>query len=204
MKRISYRFAVLPALLFVVVGCGTTPKTQQARAALHKKSDAAVAAMKAKDASLDRFLDEAHAYAVFPSVGKGGFIGGGAYGRGVVYEQGKMVGYADMSQATIGLQVGGQAFSELIVFQNADALSRFKSNNMEMNANFSAVLITAGAAKAARYRDGVAVFTAPKGGLMVEAAVGGQKFTYVGNADAPKAEDLAATDATDATDATGE
>ena len=200
MKRISYRLAVLPALLFVLVGCGTTPKTQEARENLHKKSDATLTAMKQKDASLDRFLEEAHAYAVFPAVGKGGLIAGGAYGRGVVYEQGEMVGYTDMSQATVGLQVGGQQFSELIVFQDANALTRFKSNNTELTANFSAVLITAGAATTARYRDGVAVFTDPKGGLMVEAAVGGQKFTYVGSADAPKAQDLAATDAADATE----
>ncbi|MGB7158575.1 MAG: hypothetical protein WBD40_10950 [Tepidisphaeraceae bacterium] len=199
MKRISYRLAVLPALLFVVVGCGTTPKTQEARQTLHKKSDATLAAMKQQDASLDRFIDQAHAYAVFPSVGKGGLIGGGAYGRGVVYEQGEMVGYADVTQATLGLQVGGQALSELIVFQNEDALSRFKSNSTELTASFSAVLIDAGAAKAANYRDGVVVFADPKAGLMVEAAVGGQKFTYVGSADAPKATDVAATDAGDAT-----
>ena len=194
MKSTSCRLALLPALLFVAVGCSTTPKTQEARQALHKNSDATLDAMKQRDSSLESFLDRAHAYAVFPSVGKGGLIAGGAYGRGVVYEQGAMIGYADLSQATVGLQIGGQAFSELIVFKDADALSRFKSNSTDLTANWSAVLVKAGAAKAADYREGVAVFTKPKGGLMVEAAVGGQTFTYVGGADAPTATDLAATD----------
>jgi lipid-binding SYLF domain-containing protein len=115
---------------------------------------------------------------IFPSVGKGGVIVGGAYGRGEVYEQGQLVGYADVTQATVGAQLGGQTFSELIVFENREAMDRFKRGNFEFAANVSAVALKAGAAAAARYTNGVAVFVKPEGGAMFEASIGGQKFTF--------------------------
>jgi lipid-binding SYLF domain-containing protein len=115
---------------------------------------------------------------IFPNVGKGAWIVGGAYGRGVVYEQGQFVGYADISQATVGLQAGGQTYTELVVFEDKASLDRFKTGKLSFAANVSAVILKSGAAASAKYTDGVAVFVKPIGGAMVEAAIGGQQFTY--------------------------
>jgi lipid-binding SYLF domain-containing protein len=111
-------------------------------------------------------------------VGKGGIIAAGAYGRGQVYEQGEFIGYSDISQATIGAQIGGQTFSEVLAFENPDAMETFKSGQFAFDANASAVALKSGAAASAKYEHGVAVFVEPIGGLMVEAAVGGQSFSF--------------------------
>jgi lipid-binding SYLF domain-containing protein len=89
-----------------------------------------------------------------------------------------MVGFATIEQATIGLQAGGQNFAELIAFENEEAFNRFTSNRFEATAQASAVAIKTGAAAAAKYTNGVAIFTYVKGGLMAEASVGGQRFTF--------------------------
>jgi lipid-binding SYLF domain-containing protein len=170
----------LAALLMIAMwaGCSTSPESAEGKATLEQESAAAIESFKAKDPGLQRFFDSAAGYAVFPNVGKGGAGVGGAYGKGVLYERGVPVGYCDLKQATIGLQLGGQAYSELIFFQNADALQQFKSGNFAFSAQASAVAATAGAATTADYDSGVLVFTLPKGGLMYEASIGGQKFDY--------------------------
>src|SRR5205823_5983244 len=112
------------------------------------------------------------------SVGKGGLIVGGAYGRGAVYEHNNPVGYAELQQGTVGAQIGGQSYRELIVFQNAAAFDRFTSGKLEFSANASAVAIKTGVAAAARYEDGVAIFVDAVSGLMAEASIGGQRFVY--------------------------
>jgi hypothetical protein len=144
------------------------------------------------------FLKNAYGYAVFPTVGKGGLGIGGAYGTGQVHRGGKVTGEATMTRLSIGFQAGGQAFSEIIFFQDKRAYDEFTSGSFEFDAQASAVVITAGAqAKAGtegatagagaggstdqakiRYRKGMAVFVQPKGGLMYEAAIGGQKFKF--------------------------
>ena len=124
------------------------------------------------------FLESAYGYAVFPSVGKGAIGIGGAYGDGLVYEKGKLIGSTSLSQVTIGFQLGGQAYRELIVFQNKQALDRFKGGNYEFDAQASGVAVTAGISFDAAYEHGVAVFTMAKGGLMYEASIGGQKFSF--------------------------
>ena len=123
-------------------------------------------------------MSNAYGYVVFPTVGKGGFIVGGSYGRGEVYEQGRMVGWADISQATVGAQVGGQSFSELILFQTKEALDNFKAGRLKFAANVSAVALKSGAADTAEYQNGTLVFVEPKAGLMLEAAIGGQSFSF--------------------------
>jgi len=138
----------------------------------------AIAAFKNRDSSMQVFFDEAYGYAVFPTVGKGGIGIGGAYGKGKVYRKGKQIGRTKLMQATIGFQLGGQAYREIIFFKDKKALNHFTSGNFEFSAQASAVAVTAGAATDADYSDGVAVFTLPKGGLMYEASVGGQKFSY--------------------------
>jgi|SRR5437899_2408414 len=130
------------------------------------------------DSGLQKFMDNSTGYAVFPNVGKGGLIVGGAHGKGCVFEKTNFVGHATMSQASIGAQVGGQTFAEIIFFETPAALADFKSGKFEVSADVSAVAAREGASAAANYKEGVAVFTLPKKGLMAQAAVGGQKFKF--------------------------
>ena len=145
------------------------------------------------------FFNKSYGYAVFPTIGKGGFVIGGAHGKGRVYAKGAHVGDTAMTQLTVGAQLGGQAYSQIIFFEHKRAFDEFTSGNFEFSAQAAAVAATAGASvqagttgasatasgtrdhakhRAARYYDGMAVFTVAKGGLMYEATIGGQKFTY--------------------------
>jgi lipid-binding SYLF domain-containing protein len=130
------------------------------------------------DPGMQAWFREAYGYAVFPNVGKGGFGIGGARGKGLVYEQRKLVGKSTLTQVTVGFQLGGQAFSEVIFFKDKTAFDDFTRGNFELGAQVSAVALTAGASADLAYNKGVAIMTATKGGLMYEAAVGGQKFDY--------------------------
>lgn len=145
---------------------------------LHSDSQQAIANFEKTDSSFKSFMDQSAGYAVFPDVGKGGFVIGGARGKGLLYEKGAITGQTTMTQASIGAQVGGQSFAEIICFESPQALEDFKSGKFEMSAEVSAVAATEGASKAAKYKNGVAVFTLPKKGLMVSASVGGQKFKF--------------------------
>lgn len=147
-------------------------------AELQTASQQAISAFQNTDPSMSTFFANSAGYAVFPSVGKGGLIVGGARGQGLVYQTGNVVGQATMTQATIGAQIGGQSFSEIIFFENPTALQNFKSGTFEMTADVSAVAASSGASKSARYSRGVAVFTMARKGLMAQAAVGGQKFKF--------------------------
>lgn len=144
------------------------------------------------------FFEKSYGYAVFPTIGKGGVGIGGAYGEGRVYADGEYVGDSTMTQVTIGFQLGGQAYSQIIFFEDKRAFDEFTSGNFEFGAQAGAVAITAGAQASAstagssagasggkhdaktvgQYHKGMAVFTVAKGGLMYEASIGGQKFSY--------------------------
>lgn len=146
------------------------------------------------------FFNSAYGYAVFPTIGKGGMGIGGAYGEGQVFARGQHVGNTSMGQVTVGFQLGAQAFSQIIFFENETSFREFTSGNFEFSAQATAVAITAGVSADASttgglsagasggrndattvhggYRKGMAVFTIAKGGLMFEAALGGQKFSY--------------------------
>ena len=144
------------------------------------------------------FFETAYGYAVFPTIGKGGVGIGGAYGKGRVYAKGKYAGDTTMKQVTVGFQLGGQGYSEIIFFEDERAFTNFTAGNFEFGADATAVAITAGAeakasstgasagasatkknaATAGQYHKGMATFTVVKGGLMYEASIGGQKFTY--------------------------
>jgi lipid-binding SYLF domain-containing protein len=152
-----------------------------------------------KSPAVQPFFKSAYGYAVFPTIGKGGLGIGGAYGKGKVYRGGKVTGETSLIKVTIGFQAGGQAFSEMIFFEDKRAYDDFTSGEFEFDAAASAVAITAGVqaktgtegtsasasggsatgkqAKAS-YRKGMAVFVHTKGGLMYEAAIGGQKFSF--------------------------
>lgn len=146
------------------------------------------------------YFDSAYGYALFPTIGKGGIGIGGARGKGRVYQQGEYIGDATMTQLTMGLQLGGQAFSQIIFFEDEAALNQFIAGNFEFGAQATAVVITAGVSAEVNtgggaaagvsggrndattvhsgYRKGMAVFTIVRGGLMYEATLGGQKFNY--------------------------
>ena len=130
------------------------------------------------DPTLSMWFESAYAYAVFPRVGKGGFIVGGAGGSGVVIRGTTTVGNTSLSQVTIGAQIGGQVYAQYIMFKDQTAFEHFTRGNFEMGAQVSAVAVTLGASADADYDKGVAIFTNVGGGLMYEASVGGQKFKY--------------------------
>ncbi len=138
----------------------------------------AILDVKNSDPSIEKFFKESAGYAVFPNVGKGGIGIGGAHGKGLVIVNDKAVGRTSLSQVTIGLQLGGQVYAEFIFFKDEVALGHFQRGNFELNAQASAVAVTAGASADANYDKGVAIFTNVGGGLMYEASVGGQKFKY--------------------------
>jgi len=127
---------------------------------------------------LKPYFKEAKGYVVFPNVGKVGIGIGGARGSGEVFENNKVIGSATLTQLSVGFQLGAQAFSQIIFFQNKNDLDRFTEGNFEFDASASAALITEGANASADYSNGAAVFTFSKGGLMYEASIGGQKFSY--------------------------
>ncbi len=152
-----------------------------------------------KDGAVKPFFNNAYGYAVFPTIGKGGFVIGGAYGKGRVYKQDTLSGKVVMTKVSVGFQLGGQAFSQIIFFQDKRSYTDFTSGNFEFDGSVSAVAITAGVqAKAGteggtagasagpatgaqaniNYYHGMAVFVHAKGGLMFEAAIGGQKFDF--------------------------
>jgi lipid-binding SYLF domain-containing protein len=131
-----------------------------------------------RDPGLKSFFDKSHGYAVFPRVGKGGYIVGGTYGNGLVYERGNHIGWANIVAASVGLQIGMQEFSEIIFFRDKVTMDFFKQGNFELGAQASAVAVDMGVAAKSQYDQGIAVFVLPTAGLMVEASIGGQKFTF--------------------------
>ncbi|MDX1796103.1 MAG: lipid-binding SYLF domain-containing protein [Hydrogenovibrio sp.] len=181
------RFALLCASLFAF----------QATSAMADSYADALKSFKSVKAT-QKYFETAYGYALFPTIGKAGFVLGGAYGEGKVYRKGVWVGDSTMVQGTIGFQLGGQAFSELIFFKNKDAFEEFISEGFEFGAQATVVAITAGASASAGttgtgtgasggtnnatgkadYYRGMATFTIAKGGLMYEATLGGQKFTF--------------------------
>ena len=176
--RQSVKFlVVLPVVCWALAGCSTTPKNESAQQDLKIQADATVDRFRAKDPTLNDRINEAYGYAVFPNIGKGGAGVGGAFGRGIVYQQGQPVGFATMTQASFGLQLGGQFYSELLLFDQP-ALERFKRGEFSLGAQASAVAATAGAGANARFQNGVMIFTMGEKGLMYEASVGGQKFSF--------------------------
>jgi lipid-binding SYLF domain-containing protein len=178
MKNVVLLSLSLSVGALLLGGCATTPKTAGERMDLSDKVQAAIARAKQEDPGLKKFFDEAAGYAVFPTVGKAAVGVGGAYGRGELYEGSRLAGYCTLTQASIGLALGGQAYTELIFFETKAALDKFKSGNFAFAAQASAVALKSGAAANAKYADGVAVFSMSEAGLMFEASIGGQKFKY--------------------------
>ncbi len=181
MKRYHMRvaFLVLGVIGFqVMTGCATAPRSVQGKADIEHEAAVALAKAQKNDTSLVNIFDTAAGYAVFPSVGKGAVGIGGAYGKGVLYEHGNAVGYCDLTQGSIGFQLGGQSYTEIICFETGQNVENFKQGNFRFDVQATAVAIKSGAGANAKFTNGVAVFTMDEAGLMFEASVGGQKFSY--------------------------
>jgi lipid-binding SYLF domain-containing protein len=144
------------------------------------ESDAAavIAKFKEKDPGLARVFAQSACYVVFPTVAKGGLGIGGARGKGYVYQHGRLIGRSTLTQLTVGLQAGGQAYSEVIFFKDDPALENFKGGHLKLDAQASAIALTARVGADLAYRDGIAIVTMAQGGLMYEASVGGQKLSF--------------------------
>ncbi len=173
MKNLTSLFA-----LVLFASAMRLPAAEANLEAMKKSVAEAIKVFKKADSSLESCLQKAAGYAVFPEVGKGGLVFGGARGHGLVYEQGKLIGKVTLTQATFGAQIGGQVFRELVCFETPSALEALKKSTMEMSAQVGAVAAAEGAAQNAKYREGVLVFTRPVKGLMAEASVGGQKLKF--------------------------
>jgi lipid-binding SYLF domain-containing protein len=177
MRYTTITLAIL--ILVLQAGCSSAPRS--AAVGQNRSADAklTIDRFKRTDPSIsESFFKNAIAWAVFPDIGKAGFGVGGAYGKGVLYENGEVVGYCDLAQGSYGFQFGGQVYSEIIFFEHQHALDEFKTGTFEFSAQASAVAASADASANANYEHGVAVFTLASKGLMYEAAIGGQKFDY--------------------------
>jgi lipid-binding SYLF domain-containing protein len=170
--------SIVVLALFMSVGCATAPKTKAEKRSLIAEADATITTMTAKDPSLREVIDRAPGYVIVPDIGTAGAIVGGAYGRGVAYERGRPIGFAELNQASLGAQLGAQSYAQLIVFENEAALNRLKAGNIDFGAEASAVALKAGAGKGASFEGGMAVFQMPRGGLMAAAAINGQKINF--------------------------
>ena len=164
--------------LLAATSCSTAPATPQGKTDLRGTSADSLSQAEQNDPSLQQLIQNSAGYAVFPSIGKGAIGVGGAYGKGDLYQNGVVIGYCDMSQGTIGVQLGGQAYTEILIFQTPDAVQSFKSGNFTFDAQATAVAVKSGAGANAKFANGVAVFTMDEAGLMYEASIGGQKFSY--------------------------
>lgn len=181
MRFTKTQFLPMLAMAGLLAGCSygpTTPVTRVDREYLSQRCSSAVSEFKDERAGMGKWMHSAYAYAILPSVGAGAIGIGGASGRGEVIRNGNLLGYCKLTQVNIGAQIGGQSFAELILFHDKNALSRFETGQTTFDARATAVAAASGAGTAANYQYGVVVFTLPLDGLMVQAAIGGQHFTF--------------------------
>lgn len=172
---------ILAILMFTAVvagGCSPTPKYAENRTVKEAEVKEAITLMKANDPGIQRFFDRSAGWAVIPKIFKGAFVLGGAYGNGIVYENGLATGYTSLSQATVGFSFGGEFYREIIFFRDRVDLDRFRAGRFTFAAQALAVAVKAGAAAKADYKDEMAVFVMSDVGLMVDASIGGQEFKY--------------------------
>ncbi len=166
--------SLIVVLVSALAGCATLPSEDL----IVREAEASLVRALERDPGIQAWLDNAYGYAVYPEITKGGLWVGGGFGHGVVYEEGELIGRTTVSQATIGAQIGVQSYSQLIFFADETALRTFQRGNYEFSAQATAVAVATGVARTTSYESGVAVFIDTRSGLMAEASIGGQKFTY--------------------------
>jgi len=145
---------------------------------IHEEVLAALRRMKEQNPPLAHTIEKAHGYAVVPSMGRASALLGGAFGVGEVFEQGKVIGYASIVQLTLGMQLGGGTFHEIVVFRSAEALKRFKAGKLAFAANASLALVKAGTERAKSFSDGTDTFLFSEGGFLLSLAIGAQKWIF--------------------------
>ena len=179
-KPMRFCFQAVRVVLGLVAACLMAGFLQAGEPSgeMQQLCNQAIESFKKADSGMTNLFANSAGYVVFPRVGKGGFFFGGAHGNGFVFEKGKPVGRASITQFTVGAQIGGQEFAEVIFFETPETLAEFKTSRFTLNAQVSAVAAAEGISKNAKYIDGVLVFTQARQGLMAEASVGGQKFKY--------------------------
>ena len=180
MRKVIFPLAVAMGFGTIgVVGCDTsTPNSPAQQTALHDEARATLERMEAQDPGLKNLVQNSYGYAIFPEVGAGAIGIGGASGEGYVYQNGQRIGTVKLSQASVGAQLGGNTYGELIIFQDEHALNRLMNNSIEFGADANAVAVKNGAAGSASFNHGVEIYVLPKGGLEVGVAVNGQKFHF--------------------------
>jgi lipid-binding SYLF domain-containing protein len=159
-------------------GCATAPPTKAEKQSLRESADVTLGEMFARNPDLRTVTRDASAYAVFPSIGKGGALVGGAYGQGILYEGGVATGYVSLEQASIGAQLGGQTFAELLVLRNPADIDAVKSGRFTVGADAGVIVLTTGASQHATFDPSASVFVLPRGGLMVDLSISGQQLKY--------------------------
>ena len=168
------------ATLALALGaCATSAPSAAKQQDLEAKSDQTLSEMQHKDPSLTNVLQSSTAYAVFPNIGAAGALYvGGAFGKGILYEGGRPCGYVELKQASAGLTIGGQTYAEVLALQNQADVAKLKAGNLDLGASVGATVLTAGAAAAANFTNGQAVFIMPHGGLMGSLTVTGQTISF--------------------------
>lgn len=176
MEKLKLNFVY--SFLFVLIFVSTTVAQTEDQERLIDDAERAKTAFITDNPDVAELFDLSAGYVIFPNVGKGAYILGGAAGNGVVYQNGNLIGFAELRQLDIGFQLGGQAFRQAILFQTQSELDKFKEGNYKLSGNASVVIIEEGEAKSAEFENGRAILTMPKAGAMIEISVGGQKFDY--------------------------
>ena len=170
------RNSIVTMVLMFVTVCAFSQNKDDMR--VMKDAEKAMTTLKSSDKGLESFFSNASGYVIFPNVGEGALIVGAASGNGVLYENGVATGMASMKKIDIGMQAGGEAYTQVIFFETEEALNEFKTENFEFSAEAKAVIVDKGASKSANYNDGVVIFAKSKAGAMADASIGGQKFSY--------------------------
>ena len=165
-------------LAILVVAISSVPAFAAWDPNAEEKAQQTVAAFKKTGPNMAAYFSGARGYIVYPSVGKVGMGIGGAHGSGIVYEAGKVIGSSKLTQLSFGLQLGGQVYSEIVFFKDKAAMTKFKKGEIELSAQASAIAVTTGISAKTDFKDGIAIFTLAKGGLMYEASVAGQKLSF--------------------------
>lgn len=168
---------LLAGAAFAIAGCeSTAPSDPQL---YNDKAKVSLEQMEHVDPALQSALSDSYGYVIFPDVGKAAVGIGGANGRGVVYEQGRPVGYATLTQGSVGVQLGGETYAELIVFKTSDAMASFRNGDLTLGADASATILKEGAGAALQFKNGTAIAVQPQGGLMAGVAINGQTIHFI-------------------------
>ncbi len=170
------RTIALLAALFA--GCATAPATRAEKESLQTSARATLDEMIARNPAIQDTIRNTPGYAVFPSIGKGGVLVGGAHGQGILYEHGVPTGYVSVEQASIGAQLGGETFAELLVLRTPEQITDIKAGRFTAGANLGVVVLKESASTQTNFNPNASVFVMPRGGLMVDVSVNGQRIKY--------------------------